>query len=364
VSTPRRQTRASGLSVREAAELVGGRLEGPDGVRVTDLAPIAQARPDELAFLSRRRYLSYASTCRADALLLSEALAEARELSEGPATRIVVEDPYRALVTLLERLHPPDPPPEGVHPTAVVERGAEWGEGVWIGPYAVVESEARIGDGCRIGPHTVVGRRSRIGARSVLHPHVVLYPNTVLGEEVVLHAGVKVGVDGFGYVVLGDEPRKVPQVGSCVIEDGVEIGANCAVDRGSIGRTVVGRGSKLDNLVHVGHNVEIGAHALLAAQVGLAGSTRIGEGIQCGGQSGIGEHLEIGEGVRLAARAGAVRDVEEGATVAGFPARDLRSFLRARARLRRLPEMEERIRELERSVARLSESPSSDAELG
>lgn len=344
------------LTAGEIAELVGGRLEGTGDARLTGVAPLRQAGPDELGLLATRRYLRDLPSTGAGALLVSAELADDVGRRGGPGTRIVVEDAHRALTTLLERFHPEPEEETGVHPTAVLGRGVELGRRVRIGPYAVLECGVAVEDGVRIGAHCVVGRGSRIGRGSVLHPHVVVYPGSTLGERVILHAGVRVGADGFGYVEVDGEHRKVPQVGTCEIEDDVEIGANCTLDRGSIGRTVVGRGTKLDNLVHVGHNVEIGPRSLLVAQVGIAGSSRLGEGVVCGGQSGVGGHVEVGDGARLGARAGAVKDVDPGATVSGFPARDHRTFLKGTAMLMRLPELERRLRELERAV-----EPSGDA---
>jgi len=342
---------AATLTTDEAAELVGGRLEGDPELVLEGVAPLAQAGPRELGLLAARRYLRDLSRTEAGALLVSEGLADEASGDDAPRTRVVVDDAHEALPTLLERFHPPPPRPTGVHRTAVLGHGVSLGRGVHVGPYAVLEAGVEVGDDVRIGAHCVVGEGSRIGGESVLHPHVVLYPGSRLGRRVVLHAGVRVGVDGYGYVQVDGTHRKVPQVGSCVIEDDVEIGANCTLDRGSIGRTVVGRGSKLDNLVHVGHNVELGPRCLLVAQVGIAGSSRLGEGVVCGGQSGVGGHVEVGDGARISARGGAVRDVEAGATVSGFPARDHRTFLRGTARLMRLPDLERRVRELERAVS-------------
>lgn len=340
------------ITAGEAAELVGGRLEGDRDLLLEDVAPLAQAGPGELGLLAARRYLSDLSSTEAGALLVSEELAEEAARDDAPTTRVVVDDAHRALPALLERFHPAPDRPGGVHPTAVLGAGVSLGSGVCVGPYAVLEAGVEVGDDARIGAHAVVGEGSRVGSESVLHPHVVLYPGTRIGRRVVLHAGVRVGVDGYGYVQEDGTHRKVPQVGICVVEDDVEIGANCTLDRGSIGRTVVGRGSKLDNLVHVGHNVELGPRCLLVAQVGIAGSSRLGEGVVCGGQSGVGGHVEVGDGARISARGGAVRNVEAGATVSGFPARDHRTFLRGTARLMKLPDLERRVRELERAVSR------------
>lgn len=337
------------LSLAEVAAITAGRLVGSPEVRVGDLLPLEQAGDGELGFLADRRYLRFLPDSRAGALLVSEALS-----GEVPPGRpaVVVPDPHRALALLIERFHPASLPTAGIHPTAVFGTGVRLGRDVTVGPYVVVGDGAVVGDRVVLSPHVVVGAGATIGSDSVLHPHVVLYPGVQVGREVILHAGVKVGVDGFGYVFHEGQHRKVPQVGGCVVEDRVEIGANSCLDRGSIGRTVVGEGAKIDNLVHLGHNVSVGPLALLVAQVGIAGSSRVGKGAVLGGQVGVSGHLEIGDGARLGAQAGVIGDVPAGETVSGYPARPHRSYLQAMAALFRLPAQE---KARERRLARLEE---------
>lgn len=332
------------LGLDEVASLTGGRVVGDTGVRIRDVVPLHEAGAGDLALLADRRYVKHLDDASPAAVLVSEELEEA---AGKVAARVVVADPHRALIPLLERLHPAPEPRPAVHATAVLERGVRLGAGVTVGPYAVLEADVEIGDRVRIGAHAVVGERSRIGTDSVLHPHVVLYPGTILGERVILHAGARVGVDGFGYVFAGEGHRKIPQVGGCVVGDDVEIGANTTVDRGSIGRTEVGRGTKIDNLVQLGHNVRVGPSCVLAAQTGVAGSTRLGEGVMCGGQVGIGGHLEVGDGARLAGQAGVIGDVPPGETYSGYPARPHAETLRASALTFKLPGLVRRVRALE-----------------
>lgn len=333
------------LDLDEVATLTGGRVEGDAGIRIRDVVPVREAGPGDLALLADRRYVKYLDEASPAAVLVSEELEEA---AGGAAARVVVADPHRALIPLLEHLHPAHEARPAVHPTAVLERGVHLGADVTVGPYAVLEAGARIGDRARIGAHVVVGEGSRVGADSVLHPHVVLYPGTTLGERVILHAGARIGVDGFGYAFTGEGHRKIPQVGECVVGDEVEIGANTTVDRGSIGRTEVGNGTKIDNLVQLGHNVRVGPRCVLAAQTGVAGSTHLGEGVMCGGQAGIGGHLEVGDGVRVAAQAGVIGDVPPGETYSGYPARPHAEAMRASALTFKLPDLVRRIRALER----------------
>ena len=340
------------LTARQIAELLEGQVEGDPNVPISGIAPIDQAQPHELGFLAQRKYLRFLAETRAGAILVSEALASQAETAPS---RIVVKEAHLALPTLLATFYPETKPEASIHPTAVFEKGVALGKEVSVGPYSVLGEGVQVGDGARIASHVVVGDGCVVGPESVLHPHVVLYPGTKLGARVILHAGVKLGVDGFGYVPVNGENQKVPQVGACVVGDNVEIGANSCVDRGSIGRTVVGEGTKLDNLVHLAHNVQVGKGVLMAAMVGIAGSTRIGDHCLFGGQSGAVGHIEIGAGARVGAQAGIIGDLPAKETVSGFPARSQREFFRAMGMLYKLPETLRRLQDLEARVASLVE---------
>ena len=340
--------RASGsLTLEQAAGAAGGRVLGDGDVVFRRFAPVHDAGPDALALLASRRYAGDLPRCRGGALLVSEELCG---LEGGPADRVVVADPHAALLVLIPLLYPERKPEVGVHPAASVHATVAVPDSASIGPNAVVGADVRIGSNVRIGANCVVERDARIGADTVLFPNVTVHSGVVLGERVIVHAGARIGVDGFGYVTEAGAHGKLPQVGGCVIEDDVEIGANCTIDRGSIGRTVIGAGSKLDNLVHIGHNVRIGRRSVLVAQVGVAGSTRTGENVMMGGQAGLVGHLTIGAGARIAAQAGVIGDVKPGETVSGYPARDHRTYLRAMARLMRLPKVLRRLERLERRL--------------
>lgn len=337
----------AGHTLAELASLVGGRAVGDVALSIKGIATLADAGPDELGLLADRKYLKAAPESDAGALLISEELDP--EATDAP-NRLVVENPREALTFLLGHFHPEPQRRPGIHPTAVIGEGVQLGLDVSVGPYVVAEDDVVIGDRVTLHAHVVVRQGARIGADSILHPHVVLYPQARVGERVVLHAGVRIGVDGFGYTPSDGELKKVPQVGLCVIGDDVEIGANSCVDRGSIGRTELGNQTKLDNLVHIAHNVSVGPQSVMAAMVGIAGSTSIGAGTMWGGQSGAADHLDIGDEVKVAARAGLIDDVPSGSTVAGFPARPLKDFLEATAAMYRLAGLRRRVREMERAL--------------
>jgi len=323
------------LPAREVAALTGGRLVGPGEGTLSGVAPLDRAGPDDLSFLANPRYLPYFRRSRAGAALCREEFADE---AEGPRTRIVVRDPHAALLTVIPLLYPEPVWEPGVHRTAVVGRGARWEDPVEIGAHAVLGREVRLGRGVRIGAGCVVGDGVTIGDESRLFPGVVCYSGTEIGARVLVHAGARLGSDGFGYVGAGSGSphRKIPHVGRCLIGDDVEIGANTAVDRGSVDDTVIGAGTKIDNLVHIAHNVRIGARCLIMALAGMAGSTRIEDDVIIAGQAGLSGHLTIGRGARVLVQSGVIGDIAAGATVSGYPARNHKDTLRGSAALARL----------------------------
>jgi UDP-3-O-[3-hydroxymyristoyl] glucosamine N-acyltransferase len=300
---------ASGLTVASLAELVGGHVVPPTGdpvpatARVVSrVAPLARADVDALSFYTNPRYSTEFEATGAGAVLVPPALAEAPGARHS--FRVVVERPHEAMLALLPRLYRPAPRAAGVHPTAVIGRGVHLGPGVTVDAFAVVGDGATLGERAWVGAHVVVGAGVEVGADSELRPHVTLYPGTHLGRRVVLHAGVRLGGDGFGYVYADGAHRKIPHVGRCLIQDDVEIGANTTIDRGSVDDTVVGAGTKIDNLVHLGHNVRVGRLCLLMAQVGVSGSAVVEDGVILAGQVGVGGHLTVGRGARIAGQVG------------------------------------------------------------
>ena len=333
------------LTTAEVAALTGGRLVGPGDVPVTGVAPLDRAGAGDLSFVASSRYLPYLERSRAAAVLVPPAFADA---PGGPAVRIVTDDPYQALLAVVPRLYPEPPVEGGVHTTAVVGAGARWEEPIAIGPHAVLGRGVRLGRDVRIGAGCVLGDGVQVGDGTRLHPHVVCYPGTVVGDRVILHAGVRLGCDGFGYVPgeAGAGHRKIPHIGRCVVGNDVEIGANTTVDRGSLDDTVIGDGTKIDNLVQVAHNVRIGARCIIMAQVGISGSCIIEDDCILAGQVGLAGHLTVGRGARVAAQSGVDQTIPPGATWFGYPARERREAFRALAAMYRLARISGRLEKL------------------
>jgi len=325
---------ARSLTADAIARLVGGTVRGDGSAAASGIGPLDRASSTDLSFLASARYADAVASSRASIILVSPELTDV----PGPAAaRVVVAKPHEALLSLIPHFYPSTiPAATGIHPSAVIGRGAVLGTGVSIGAHSVIGDAAVLGDGIVIEANAVVGAGATIGAGSVLWPGVVIYPRVEIGKRVFIHAGARIGSDGFGYVFADGMHRKIPHIGGCIIEDDVEIGANTTIDRGSIDDTVIGAGTKIDNLVHIGHNVRIGRLCLVMAQVGISGSARIADGVILAGQAGIGGHTSIGKGARIAGQAGVFGDVPAGESWSGYPARPHRESLRATAALFKL----------------------------
>lgn len=342
------------LTVRELADLCGAELDG-DGDRViVGPASLLLAGPREVSFLAHPKYERQLAETSAGAVLVSADVVSSR----ADLTVLRCADPGSAFSRVVEAFAEPSPrPPAGVHPAAWVDPTAELADDASVGPLCCVGPGARIGAGAVLHAGVHVGAGASVGGATVLHPGVVLYPRVAVGSRCLLHGGTVVGADGFGFEPSADGWVKVPQCGTVVIEDEVEIGAGCTIDRGRFGATRIGRGSKLDNQVHVGHNVEVGERSLLVAQVGLAGSARLGPGVLLGGQVGVAGHAEIGSRARVAGGSAVYGDLPGGRDYLGSPAQPRQEELRRMALARRLPALLERLRELEKRLADLEARP-------
>jgi len=334
-----------GRRLSELAELVGGRVEGDPDREVEAIQPLETAGPAHLSLYKDPRFRARALASRAGALLVG---ASEWEGLEG-RNRLVADDPAAAFGRLLRVFHPLALPEPGIHPTAILGTDVEVDPAAHLGPYVVVGDGSRIGPRAVLSAHVVLGRHCTVGEGSVLHPHAVLYDDTELAENVEVHAGVVLGSDGFGYTSSRSGHQKVPQVGRVVIESGVEIGANTTIDRATLGETRIGAGTKIDNLVQVGHNVQVGKANLLCGQAGIAGSARLGDGVVLAGQSGVSGHIELGNGVQVAAKSAALESIAAG-QVAGIPAIEIGRWRRQVVRIANLEKLQQRLRELGRRL--------------
>ncbi len=337
------------LTVAEIARLVDGVVVGNDAVRITGVNGIREAANGDISFIGSAKYLKHLATTRAAAILVE------RGCTGSDRPLIQVDDPYRAFVVVLSRLeletrlHP-----RGIHPGAIISDRAAIGADAGIDALVRIEDDAVIGDRAVLYSGVYIGRGVHIGADTVLYPNVVVRDRVRIGDRCIIHGNATLGSDGFGFAPVAGRQVKIPQVGTVIVGDDVEIGANTAIDRATCGETVIGNGTKIDNLVQVGHNVRIGEHCAISGGVAIAGSATIGNRVTIGGLTGIAGHIEIGDGATIAARSGVTKSIPAGALVSGFPAEDhhtMRRFLAAQKHLpgalRRIRELEERIRQLE-----------------
>jgi UDP-3-O-[3-hydroxymyristoyl] glucosamine N-acyltransferase len=331
----------------DLAVFLGGELQGPAHLPIRGINSLTQATPQEIAFVAHKRYLPQAEASRAGALIVSPAWTHL------PQPLIIVPQPYLAYARAAALFAPPLKRQAGISPGAHVGEGVDMGQDVSIAPFVFVGDGARLGDGVTLMAGCVIGAEASIGAGSLLYPQVTVLDRCEIGANCIIHSGTVIGADGFGFIPTSEGHLKIPQLGRVVIEDDVEIGANCTIDRGALEETRVGRGTKLDNLVHLAHNVTVGEHSLLVAQVGVAGSTKLGKRVMLGGQVGVVGHLEIGDGVQVAGQSAITSSVPAGQVMGGTPALPHKEALRVVSHLPKLPEMYQRLKKLEEQLAEL-----------
>jgi UDP-3-O-[3-hydroxymyristoyl] glucosamine N-acyltransferase len=339
------------MKVREIAHLVGGEANGDKEKDIAGVAALDTATEQDLSFADGELALRRAADSRAGCILVPEGASIAGR------TTVAVRNLRLAFIRAAEALHPPSQLRPGIHPTAVIAADAHLGPDVNVGPYCVIELGVRVGEGTRLGAGVYLGEGVTLGARCVVHPRVSVYPGVRMGDRVILHAGVVLGSDGFGYLFAEGRHQKFPQLGGLVIESDVEIGSNTTVDRGSLGTTRIGEGTKIDNLVQVAHNVRIGRHSVIAAQTGISGSTEIGDYVVMGGQVGIGDHARIEDGAVIGGGTGILpgKIVRKGSVMWGTPARPLSEFKKMYANLSRLPSLAQKVKELSAKLPRKKE---------
>ena len=343
------------FSAAQIAMIVGGKVEGNADKAVASFGKIEEAQDGQLAFLANPKYEEHLYTTKASVIIINETQELKQPIS---STLIRVKDAYSAFATLLDKYQQLQTQQlTGIQQPVYIDPSAKTGNNVFIGAFTYIGEKTIVADGAKIFPNVFLGNNVTIGENTIIHPGVKIYHDSIIGKNVVIHAGTVIGSDGFGFAPQADGTfKKVPQIGNVVIEDSVEIGANTTIDRATIGSTLIKAGAKLDNLLQIAHNVEVGNHTVIAAQSGISGSTKIGNHVMIGGQVGIVGHIQIADGSKINAQSGVSKSIKRPKTaVTGSPAYDYASALRSQAISRNLPELEKRIIELERQIKELNE---------
>ncbi len=340
------------LTAAQIAVLVNGKVEGNADIAVASFGKIEEAQQGQLAFLANPKYDDFLYTTKASIIIVNDTQEFKQPIT---ATLIKVPDAYSAFATLLDKYQQIQQQQlTGIQQPVYIDATAKIGENVFIGAFAYIGKNVVIGDGTKIYPSTFIGDNVTIAQHTILHPGVKIYHDSIIGNNVTIHAGSVIGADGFGFAPQTDGSlKKVPQIGNVLIEDNVEIGSNTCIDRATIGSTIIKSGAKLDNLLQIAHNVEVGNNTVIAAQTGVSGSTKIGNNVMIGGQAGLAGHLTVGDGAKINAQSGLGKSLKPGQSVTSSPAYDYNKAIRSQATARNLPEMEKRLKELEELVKEL-----------
>ena len=332
------------FTAAQIAVLVNGKVDGNVDIAVTSFGKIEEAQQGQLAFLANPKYNDFLYTTKASIIIVNDTQEFKQPIT---ATLIKVPDAYSAFATLLDKY-------QQIQQPVYIDATAKIGDNVFIGAFAYIGKNVVVGDGTKIYPSTFIGDNVTIAQHTILHPGVKIYHDCIIGSNVTIHAGSVIGADGFGFAPQADGSfKKVPQIGNVLIEDNVEIGSNTCIDRATIGSTIIKSGAKLDNLLQIAHNVEVGNNTVIAAQTGVSGSTKIGNNVMIGGQAGLGGHLIIGNGAKINAQTGVGKAVKPGTSVTGTPFDEFSKYMRNQAFVRSLPQMEKRLKELEALVKEL-----------
>jgi UDP-3-O-[3-hydroxymyristoyl] glucosamine N-acyltransferase len=343
------------FTAQQIALLIQGKIEGEATAVVKQFGKIESAMPGEISFLANPKYEDFLYTTKASVIIVNESLVLKKQVA---TTLIRVPDAYAAFATLLTKYQEmKNENLVGIQSPCFIASTAKLGEQNFVAAFAYIGENVQTGNNVKIFPNAVLGENVIIGNNVTIHAGVIIYSDCVLGNNITIHAGSIIGSDGFGFAPKEDGSyQKIPQLGNVIIEDDVEIGSNTTIDRATIGSTIIKKGVKIDNLIQIAHNVEIGENTVIAAQVGISGSTKIGKGVMMGGQSGTIGHVIIADGIKIAARTGITKDFKEaGITLSGYPAREQSAFLRAQIAQKNLPELEKRVKELEIMVQQLSQ---------
>jgi len=339
------------FSAQQIAEVLKGTIEGDSQVKVTNFSKIEEGKPGTLTFLANPKYEQYIYHTQASIVLVNHNFTPTEPIN---TTLVKVENAYTALAVLLKMVEQLKSQKTGIDSTAYIAKSAQFGEDCYVGNFAYIGENAKIGKKCLIYPYVYIGDGAVIGDNTIIYPHTTIYESCVVGSSCIVHAGVVIGADGFGFAPDGDNYNKIPQLGNVIIEDHVEIGANTTIDRAVMDSTIVRRGVKLDNLIQIGHNAEIGENTVMAAQVGIAGSVKVGKHCMLGGQAGLAGHIHITDNVTIGAQAGVIGNIkEEHSTVLGAPSIDAKQFMRSSAVFNRLPDIYRTIGQLQREIEQL-----------
>jgi UDP-3-O-[3-hydroxymyristoyl] glucosamine N-acyltransferase len=336
----------------QIALIINGQIEGDAGTAVVSFGKIEDAQEGQLTFLANPKYEDHLYSTKASVVIVNDNFIPRQPIN---ATLIRVPDAYTAFATLLAKYQEIiQQQLSGIQQPSYIASTAKYGENVFIGAFAYIGENVKVGSNTKVYPNVYIGDNVTIGENCIIHPGVKIYHDCVVGNRVNIHAGTVVGSDGFGFAPQADGSFiKVPQLGNVVLEDDVEIGANATIDRATIGSTLIKSGAKLDNLIQIGHNAEIGNSTVIAAQAGISGSTKVGNGVMIGGQAGVVGHIQIGDRARINAQSGVSKSIEAGKAVTGSPAHDYTAALRSQAATRKLPELEKRVKELEALIKQL-----------
>lgn len=331
------------------ARFLKGEIVGDPETRVNTFAKIEEGHAGALSFLANPKYEQYLYSTKSSIVLVNRDFVP---IGKVEATIIKVENAYDAFASLLRMVDQARPRKKGIHASSIIEKSSVIGTDIYIGPYTYIGENCMIADGCSLYPHVFIGDNVKIGRNCTLNPGVKIYHDCVIGDNCVIHAGTVIGSDGFGFAPQSEsEFMKIPQLGNVVIEENVEIGANVAIDRATMGSTIIRKGVKLDNLIQIGHNVEVGENTVMAGQTGIAGSTKVGKNCMFAGQVGIAGHLKIADGVKIGAKSGVPGDVrQENAVILGYPAFGHKDFARSHIVFKQLPELSKKLHELEKKV--------------
>ena len=341
------------FTAQQIADYIKGDVVGDPTAKISNFSRIEEGIPGTITFLANPKYEHYIYTTEASIVLVNDSFSPT---SEVKSTLIKVPNAYASLAVLLDMVEKLKVKKSGIDSSAFISQTATTGENSYVGAFAYIGENAKIGEGCLIYPHAYIGDKVKIGSGTTVYPHTAIYDNCVIGNNCIIHAGVVIGADGFGFANENGEYKKIAQLGNVIIEDSVEIGANTTIDRAVMGSTIIRKGVKLDNLIQVAHNVEIGENTAMAAQVGIAGSTKVGSNCMLGGQVGLGGHIKIGDNTKIGAQSGIVSNTVASSEIMGSPAIPVKNFMHSSIIFKKLPEMYKTLYQLQQEVEELKKN--------